>query len=68
MELVLVLIPIAFGIVGTFVAGFIWATRTGQFDDLETPAHRVLLEDSEKINQKGKSNEHIIQSDRNHVR
>ncbi|WP_246099109.1 cbb3-type cytochrome oxidase assembly protein CcoS [Persicimonas caeni] len=27
------------------VTGFWWATRDGQFDDLETPAVRILLDD-----------------------
>jgi cbb3-type cytochrome oxidase maturation protein len=28
-----------------FLAAFIWAVRTGQFDDNETPAIRVLFDD-----------------------
>jgi cbb3-type cytochrome oxidase maturation protein len=28
-----------------FLAVFIWMARRGQFDDLETPAHRILLDD-----------------------
>ncbi|XGC82495.1 cbb3-type cytochrome oxidase assembly protein CcoS [Bdellovibrio bacteriovorus] len=31
-----------------FVGAFMWATSKGQFDDLETPAHRILNDDSER--------------------
>jgi len=29
-----------------FLVGFIWSARKGQFDDLVTPAVRILDEDS----------------------
>ena len=31
------------------VAAFLWAIRSGQFDDLEGPAHRILLDDDEHL-------------------
>jgi cbb3-type cytochrome oxidase maturation protein len=45
MESLYLLIPLS--IVLTFVIGVIfwWATRSGQFDDLEGPAHRILMDD-----------------------
>lgn len=45
MESLYLLIPLS--IVLTFVIGLIfwWATRSGQFDDLEGPAHRILMDD-----------------------
>jgi cbb3-type cytochrome oxidase maturation protein len=30
---------------GIAVAAFFWATGDGQFDDLDTPAHRILWDD-----------------------
>ena len=27
------------------VAAFVWATRSGQFDELETPSQRMLIDD-----------------------
>ena len=30
-----------------FLAAFIWAVRTGQFDDNETPSIRILFDDDE---------------------
>ena len=30
-----------------FLGAFIWAVRTGQFDDNETPSIRILFDDDE---------------------
>ena len=38
METIFVLLPLALLIAAIAVGFFIWAARTGQFDDLETPA------------------------------
>jgi cbb3-type cytochrome oxidase maturation protein len=32
-----------------FLVAFFWAQRTGQNDDLHTPAMRILLDEEEKI-------------------
>ena len=45
MTIIYVLIPISIILLLVAVAAFFWAVRTGQFDDLETPAWRVLLDD-----------------------
>ncbi len=45
MEALLFLIPASLFIAGLFLWLFIGATRSGQFEDLESPAQRVLLED-----------------------
>ena len=45
METIFVLLPLALLIAAIAVGFFIWAARTGQFDDLETPAVRILFED-----------------------
>ena len=45
MESLYLLIPMS--IVLAFGSGalFWWATRSGQFDDLEGPGHRILMDD-----------------------
>jgi cbb3-type cytochrome oxidase maturation protein len=40
-----IVVPLAILIVGMAVAAFVWAARRGQFDDLDTPAIRAMLED-----------------------
>jgi len=39
------LVPLALLTGGAAVVAFVWATRTGQLDDLETPALRILHDD-----------------------
>jgi cbb3-type cytochrome oxidase maturation protein len=45
MSVLYLLIPLALVLVIVFVAAYVWSSRTGQFDDLTTPALRVLLDD-----------------------
>lgn len=46
MSLVILLMPVALLMGAGFLGAFIWGAADGQFDDLETPAHRILLADS----------------------
>lgn len=48
MDILYLLIPIALVIAGLIVWAFLWAVRSGQFDDLEGPAHRILMDDDDK--------------------
>ena len=41
------LIPIALGLGLAGLAAFFWAMRSGQFDDLDGSAARILIEDEE---------------------
>jgi cbb3-type cytochrome oxidase maturation protein len=41
------LIPLAMALLALAVWAFFWAVRAGQFDDLETPALRILLDEQE---------------------
>lgn len=45
MEVITILIPLALLLALFFIIGFIWMTAKGQYDDLETPAMRMLLEE-----------------------
>lgn len=47
MDLVFFLLPASLVLAGIAVGGFIWAARSGQLDDLETPAHRILIDEGE---------------------
>jgi cbb3-type cytochrome oxidase maturation protein len=47
VETIFVLLPLALLIAAIAVGFFIWAVRTGQFDDLDTPAVRILFDDEE---------------------
>jgi cbb3-type cytochrome oxidase maturation protein len=47
MNVLLYLIPVALflGLVG--LVAFVWSFKSGQYDDLDGAAHRVLLDDDE---------------------
>lgn len=45
MSVLLILIPVSVLIAGFFVMCFILSSKNGQFEDLETPAFRILSED-----------------------
>ena len=47
MDILFLLIPIAVLLAVIIVAAFFWAVRSGQFDDLEGPAHRILNDDQQ---------------------
>jgi len=47
MSVIYVLLPVAVLMALGFVAMFVWATRTGQFDDVSTPQLRVLFDEEE---------------------
>jgi cbb3-type cytochrome oxidase maturation protein len=45
MSVVFLLIPLSVLIAACFLGAFIWAVRSGQYEDTVTPALRVLLHD-----------------------
>ena len=48
MTILYFLIPLSLVLLGLAVWAFFWAVNSGQFDDLDSPAWRILLEDDEK--------------------
>lgn len=47
MDILIILIPLALILALFFTGLFIWATKKGQYDDLETPAQRILYEENQ---------------------
>ena len=47
MEIVYLLIPVSITLVAVIVWALLWAVRSGQFDDLEGPAHRIVMDDDQ---------------------
>ena len=45
MEILVLLIPLAVVLAFLIGGGFWWSVHSGQFDDLEGPAHRILADD-----------------------
>lgn len=49
MNIIYLLIPIALILVGVMIWLFFWAVRSDQFDDMEGPAHRILMDDDATV-------------------
>ena len=47
MDVLLFLVPLAMILAAAGVTAFIWAVRRGQYDDLDTPAIRILFDDED---------------------
>ncbi len=45
MNSLLMLIPVALVLGGLGLAAFLWALKSGQFDDLDGAANRILFDD-----------------------
>lgn len=46
MNILFLMVPMALSLGALFIYGFFWAVSNGQMDDLETPALRILNDDS----------------------
>jgi len=49
MTVLLFLIPIALFLGGLGLAAFLWSLKSGQYDDLEGSANRILFDDDENL-------------------
>lgn len=47
MSVIYIVLPLAILIASAAVLAFIWAVRRGEFDDLDTPAVRILFDDED---------------------
>lgn len=59
MPALYVMIPVALIIVAIAIYIFNWAVNSGQFDDMEGPAHSILFDDEDPMHKAGveKANE-----------
>ena len=55
MNILFLLIPISLVLLGLIVWIFLWAIRDGQFDDLEGPAHRILMDEDRVVDEQKNS-------------
>jgi cbb3-type cytochrome oxidase maturation protein len=57
------LIPLALVLVVVIIAVFMWAVRSDQFDDLEGPAHRILMDEDEPRIDREESEDNAVDKD-----
>lgn len=63
MDIIYVLVPLSLALLGIAVLIFFWAVKGGQFDDLDSPAHRILFDDDDHL-EKTDNNEPDSTSDK----
>lgn len=49
MDVIFVLLPIALILGATGLMWMLWSVKTGQFEDMEGPAHRILFDDDREM-------------------
>lgn len=57
MNAILISIPISIILVAIAVWLFFWAVRSGQYDDLDSPAYSILLDDEERRRRSPENND-----------
>jgi len=45
MSVILILILVSLGVALAFLGAFVWAVRSGQYEDTETPSMRILADE-----------------------
>ncbi|WP_066758187.1 cbb3-type cytochrome oxidase assembly protein CcoS [Crocinitomix algicola] len=45
MQIIVILIFVSLVLAGLFLGAFLWATKSGQFDDYQSPSVRILSEE-----------------------
>jgi cbb3-type cytochrome oxidase maturation protein len=49
VEILYMLIPLAVVIMVIAVVAFVWTVKSGQYDDMEGPAYRILMDDDDPL-------------------
>jgi cbb3-type cytochrome oxidase maturation protein len=60
MSVIVVLIGFSVFVAGMFLAAFLWAVRSGQYDDRHTPAVRMLFDDDPPPGRDSKPQRHSL--------
>ncbi len=47
MSVLYIAVPLALFVAAMAIIAFVFQVRSGQYDDLETPAHRILFDDED---------------------
>ena len=53
MSVLYIVLPLAFFVAAGALAAFVWAVRSGQFDDVDTPAVRILHDEEPSKQEEG---------------
>ena len=59
MDVIYLLLPVALIIVIIIIAIFYWAVKSDQFEDLEGPAHRIIMDDDDMQKKKSSAGKDV---------
>ena len=59
MDILYILIPLGILVLGIAIGAFIWAVRSGQFEDMQGPAYRILMDDDDPLIPREESQEAV---------
>lgn len=57
MEIIYALVPLSILLIAIAIVIFNWAVKNGQFDDLDSPSHKILYDDDELYQLKNNKSE-----------
>jgi cbb3-type cytochrome oxidase maturation protein len=60
MEIIYLLIPVSLILLGLIVWILLWAVRDGQYDDLEGPAYRILMDEDRIVGRDSKADSETV--------
>lgn len=49
MDIIYVLVPLSLLLLAIAIGIFFWAVKSGQFDDMDSPAHKILFDDDDDL-------------------
>ncbi len=49
MSVIVILVIVGIIVAGIFLLGFIWAVKSGQYDDMYSPSVRLLFDDDKEL-------------------
>ena len=52
MSVIIILLIVSICIAGGFLIAFLWSVKDGQFDDDQSPAHKILFDNKKTIKNK----------------
>ncbi len=67
MDIIYLLLPVALVIVVIIIVIFFWAVKSDQFEDLEGPAHRILMDDDAGDIKENVSNKNTVKNSTNNL-
>ncbi|MDH5184249.1 MAG: cbb3-type cytochrome oxidase assembly protein CcoS [Gammaproteobacteria bacterium] len=59
MEILYMLIPLGLIVMIIAIIAFLWAIKSGQYEDLDGPAHRILMDDDDPLIPRRKSADNL---------